>query len=71
VCVKHVGGKGELHTGLRWRNLRQRNQFEDLELYGIILKWTLKKRVGMTWTIFVWLRVGASECGNEPSGFIK
>jgi hypothetical protein len=57
---KHVGGKGEVHTGFRWGNLRERDHLEDLVLYGRILKWTLKKWVGRTWTGLVWFRIGTS-----------
>jgi hypothetical protein len=38
-----VRGDGEVHAGFWWENVRERDNFEDLGVYGrIILKWTLK-----------------------------
>jgi hypothetical protein len=44
----HVWGRGEVHTGLWWGNLRD---FGDIGLDGrIILKWILKQWYGgMDW----------------------
>ena len=42
-----------------WRNLKERDQLEDLDINEmIILKWILKKFYGGTWTGFLWLRIG-------------
>jgi len=35
---------GEVHTAFWWRNLRERNNFEDLGIDGkLILQWVFKK----------------------------
>ena len=50
---------------------------EDLGIDGrIILKRIFKKWDGEAWNGLLWHRTGtgggrASECGNEPAGFIK
>jgi hypothetical protein len=31
-------GRGEVHTGFEWGNLRERDHLEDLGIDGIILK---------------------------------
>ena len=37
-------GLGEVHIGLWWENTREKDHFEDPDVYGrIILKWILKK----------------------------
>ena len=37
----------------------------------IILKWALKKKDGIMWTVIMWFKIGKSdrfvECGNEYS----
>jgi len=33
--VALMGGRGELHTGVWWGNLRERKLFEDLGMMGI------------------------------------
>jgi hypothetical protein len=36
--------QGEVHTGFRWKNLRERDHLEDPSLSGrIILKWIFKE----------------------------
>jgi hypothetical protein len=37
------GGKGEVHKGFWWGNLRKRDHFEDLGINVRILKWIFKK----------------------------
>jgi hypothetical protein len=39
----HACGRGEMHTGICWGNLRERDHLEDLNLNGRILKWIFKK----------------------------
>jgi len=52
-------GRGEVHKGFWWENLRERNHLEDPNVDGrIVLKWVLKKCVGGTYTGFVWLWIG-------------
>jgi hypothetical protein len=57
----HVWGIGEMHTGVWWRDLRERS---DLEALGIdrsmILKWIFKKCNGEEWIALIWLRIGTS-----------
>jgi len=51
--------RGDVYTGYRWGNLRERDRFEDLGLYGrIILKWILRKWGVRTWAGLMWLRIG-------------
>jgi len=58
-----------VHTGVWWRDLRERGNLEDRDAdAGIILKWTFKMWDGEIWTGLIWLRVGT---GNEPLGSTK
>ena len=42
--MQHVWGKGAVHTGFWWENLRKREDLEDPGVDGrIILKWIFKK----------------------------
>jgi hypothetical protein len=42
--VACVGGRGEVHTGFWWGNLRERDHLEDPDICGkIILKWIFRK----------------------------
>ena len=48
---KHVWGRGNVHTGFWWENLRERDHFGRLSLNGrIILKWILKMWDLEKWT---------------------
>jgi hypothetical protein len=41
----------EVHTRFWWENLREGDHFDDLGIdVRIILKWILKKSLGMAWT---------------------
>jgi len=43
----HVWGRGEVHSGLWWGNLRERGHLKDPGVNGrVILKGILKKSVG-------------------------
>jgi hypothetical protein len=47
----HVKGKGEVHAGFWWGDLRERDHLEDLGVDGkIILKFVFKKGDGEAWT---------------------
>jgi len=53
-----VRGRGMVHTGFWWGNLREKDHFEDLGVDGrIILKRAFNRWVGV-WTGLIWLRVG-------------
>jgi hypothetical protein len=47
----HIWGRGEVHTGFWWGNLRERDHLENLGIVGMImLKWIFKKwDGGMDW----------------------
>jgi hypothetical protein len=43
----HVWGRGEVHTGLWWENLREGDHLEDPGVDGrIILKWIFERLGG-------------------------
>jgi hypothetical protein len=43
----HVWGKGGVHTGFRWGNLKERDHFEGSGVGGrIIYRWIFRKRDG-------------------------
>jgi len=53
------GGRGKLHTGFWWGNLRERGHQEQPSIGGkIVLKWIFKKWNSGTWTGLTWLRKG-------------
>jgi hypothetical protein len=55
----HVYETGQLHTGLWWRNLRERDHLEDPGIDGrIILKLIFSKSGGEAWTGLIRLRIG-------------
>ena len=42
--MRHIWGTGEMHTEFWWENLRERDDFENLDVDGSIkLRWVLKK----------------------------
>jgi len=56
--VAHVVGRGEMHTGFCWEDLKERDHLEDLGVDGrIILKWILKKWIGEAWNKLIWLSI--------------
>jgi len=49
--MKHVWDRGGAYTGFWWKNLRERDYFEDPGIDGrIILRWIFKK-----WDVGHWL----------------
>jgi hypothetical protein len=55
----HVWGRGEVHTGLYWGNLREGDHLEVPGIDGrIILKWIFERLGGRAQTGLVWLRIG-------------
>ena len=52
---------GEVLTGFLWGDLRERDHFEDLNVYGrILLKWIFKNRDG-AWAGLIWFRLGTGD----------
>jgi hypothetical protein len=70
-----VRGRGEACTGFRWGNLREIDNWGDLDLDGrIILRPVFRKWDVGVWSRLSWPRIETGEtceCGNEPSGSIK
>jgi hypothetical protein len=57
--LKHVWGKGEVHTEFCWGNPRERDLFEDLGINGRrILRWILRKWAMRARNVLIWLRIG-------------
>jgi hypothetical protein len=51
----------ETHTGFWSENLKESDNFEDVDVDGrIILEWILGKQGKKVWTGFIWLRIGTS-----------
>jgi len=47
-----------VHTEFWWRDLRERDHFEDIGVDGtVILKWIFQKWDGEAWTGCNWLRI--------------
>jgi len=67
-------GRGEVHTGFRWVNLKERDHLEDIgEKWRIILKCIFKKYDGLESMIWLVIEtsVGSFEYGNDLPGSIK
>ena len=57
--MQHVSGRGEVYTGFRWVNLKEKDHLEDPGLDGnIILRWMFRKWDVRAWTGSSWLRIG-------------
>jgi hypothetical protein len=55
----HVWETGEVYIGFWWRNLRERDHLEDLDVDGrMILKSIVKMWDENTWTGLNWFRIG-------------
>jgi hypothetical protein len=55
----HVWGRGEVHTGLYWGNLREGDHLKDPDVDGrIILKWIFERLGVGAQTGLIWLRIG-------------
>jgi len=55
-------GRGEVHTRLRWGNLRERDHLEYRDLDGrMILSWIFRKWDVGEWTGSSWLRIGTGD----------
>jgi hypothetical protein len=53
-------GRGEVHTGFWWENLREQDPLEDPGIYGrIMLRQIFREWDGGAWTRLIWLRIGA------------
>ena len=52
------GGRGEVYTGFRWENQRERDHLGDPDVDGrIILTWFFRKWDGWAWTGLNWLMI--------------
>jgi len=52
-------GRGEVHTGFWWRNLKESDHLEDPGIDGrIILRWIVRKWDWKVRTGSIWLRIG-------------
>jgi len=63
----HVAGmgRGEVHTGFWWGNLRERDHLEDPCVDGrIILRWIFRKWDVGAWTGLSWFRIGTGGGGS-------
>jgi len=55
----HAWGRGEVHKGVCWGNLRERSHLEYPGVDGrIILRWIFKKWDVWAWTGLICLRTG-------------
>jgi hypothetical protein len=74
--MQYVWGRAKVYTGFRWRNLRERDHFEDPGVDGRIIlryifrKWDVEVRIVSNW-LKTETVASTCECGNKPSGSIK
>jgi hypothetical protein len=55
-----VWGRGKVHTGVWWGDLREGDHLKDQGVDGrMILKWIFKKWHVEAWPGLIWLRIGA------------
>jgi hypothetical protein len=56
------GGRGEMHTGFCWGNLRERDHLEVPVIDGkIILRWIFRTWDVGAWIGLIWLRIGTDD----------
>jgi hypothetical protein len=54
----HVWGRGEIHAGFWWENIKVRNRLEDLGVDGnLVLKWGSNESLRRAWTRLIWLKL--------------
>jgi hypothetical protein len=61
--MNEMGGEnsmygGEVHTGVWWRNLRERDHLEDPGIDGRIIRLIFMKWDGGPWIGLFWFRIG-------------
>jgi hypothetical protein len=55
----NIWGRNEIHTGVCWGNLKERDYLKDVGVNGrIILRCILLRWYVKAWTGFIWFRVG-------------
>jgi len=58
ACSTHGDGRGEVHRGFYWRNLKESDHLENRGMDGrIILKWIFREWYEEALTGFIWLRM--------------
>jgi hypothetical protein len=54
-------GQWKMCTKSELESLKGKYHSGDTIIYGMILKWTLRKEGGMVWTGFMWFRIWATD----------
>jgi hypothetical protein len=55
----HIWGRGGVHTGYWWGDLKETDHLEDLDVdVRITLKWMFNMWDAAVWTGLIWLRRG-------------
>jgi hypothetical protein len=57
----HVWETGEVHTGVWYEDLMERNHLEDLAVDGDSIKIVFKMWDGGEWTELIWPRTGTGD----------